>query len=275
MDIFPIESTPLPTYVDEHGVTQQYAGWMLFLDEFNSASLAVQKATYKVVLDRQVGQHNLHKNVAMVCAGNLETDNAITSKLSTAMQSRLIHLELHTDPKEWNAWAAGAKIDYRITSFIAFKPEALNMFESLNKNNAIQNTFPCQRTWEFVHRLIKNIPDLNSSHAELLGGAIGSGAAHEFIGFTKVFNDLPSIADIINNPNSAKVPTEISSIYAVTGLLASNADQNNGKAIVTYATRLPTEFTVLTVQNAVRRNPSFISNEHVSDWIEKNLDDLA
>jgi hypothetical protein len=276
MDIFPIENTPLPDIYDPQGkVIGQYAGWLLFLDEFNSASLAVQKATYKLVLDRMVGMHNLHKRVVMVCAGNLESDNAITSKLSTAMQSRLVHLELHTDPKEWTAWAGTAQIDHRITSFINFKPDALNMFEQLNKKNAIENTFPCQRTWEFVHRLIKNIPLLTNAHTELLGGAISKGMATEFIGFTKVFQDLPTIQDILNNPLTAKVPTDIGTVYAVTGLLASNADSINGKAILSYASRLPTEFTVLTMQDALRRNPTFINNEAVSDWVEKNYDNVV
>lgn len=283
MDVFPIASTPFPIKYEEEKDSagkvikpaEYYDGWLLFLDEFNSASLAVQKATYKVVLDRMVGQHHLHKNVAMVCAGNLETDNAITSKLSTAMQSRLIHLELHTDPKEWAAWAAKANIDYRITSFINFKPDALNMFQTMNKANSIENTFPCQRTWEFVHRIIKNITTLDSSHSELLGGAIGTGMAVEFIGFTKVFHDLPDIHDIINNPNSAKIPTEMSSVYAVTGLLSHNIDSKNAKSVLTYASRLPTEFTVLTMQDSLRRKPELINNEHLTAWVEKNYSDIV
>jgi hypothetical protein len=282
MDVFPIESTKLPIKTPEEKdaagnvitPATYYDGWLLFLDEFNSASLAVQKATYKVVLDRMIGQHKIHDRVAMVCAGNLETDNAITSKLSTAMQSRLIHFELHTDAKEWVQWAASANIDVRITSYINFKPEALNMFAALNKSQSIENTFPCQRTWEFVHRLIKKIPVLNNSHGELLSGAIGSGTAHEFIGFTKIFQDLPSIDDIIKNPMHAKVPTEASSRYAVTGLLSHHATDANGSQILAYASRLPTEFTVLTLQDALRRNPSFINSKAVSEWVAQNYSDI-
>ena len=64
----------------------------------------------------------LHKNVAIVCAGNLETDNAIVQPMSTALQSRLVHLELVVDSKEWGDWAARHGIHPYITSYINFKP---------------------------------------------------------------------------------------------------------------------------------------------------------
>ena len=76
---FPIEGDEIP---------KGYSGWLLFLDEMTSAPPAIQAAAYKLILDRMVGSHHLHKNVAIVGAGNLETDNAIVQPMSTALQSR-------------------------------------------------------------------------------------------------------------------------------------------------------------------------------------------
>ena len=119
MDTFPIEGDDIP---------KGYNGWLLFLDELNSAAPSVQASSYKIILDRMVGNHNLHKNVAIVAAGNLETDNAIVQPMSTALQSRMAHLELVVDAKEWVEWASSHGIDYRITSYINFKPDALYTF---------------------------------------------------------------------------------------------------------------------------------------------------
>lgn len=119
MDTFPIEEDPIP---------KGYNGWLLFMDELNSAAPAVQAASYKIILDRMVGNHKLHKNVAIVAAGNLETDNAIVQPMSTALQSRMAHLELVVDSKEWVDWASSNEIDYRITSYINFRPDALYTF---------------------------------------------------------------------------------------------------------------------------------------------------
>ncbi len=280
MDTFPTENTPLPSrMVDDpnnpgHQIAKQYKGWLLFLDEFNSASLAVQKATYKLVLDHMVGQHKLHPNVVKICAGNLQTDNAITSRLSTAMQSRLIHLELRSDPDEWLKWANKCGLDYRITSYIEFQKDHLNMFQKMNKDKSIDTTFPCERTWEFTHKLIKNIPDLTPLHTKLVAGAIGEGCAQEFVAYTKVFNDLPNINDILTNPNSAKVPTTMDCKYAVTGLLAANSNMQNMKQICAYAARLDLEFTTITYINALRRDPALLQHESMQKFVEENYRDL-
>lgn len=135
MDVFPLENDSLP--LDKDG--KEMSGWLLMLDEINQAKQAIQSAAYKLILDRQVGQHNLHKNVAIVCAGNLETDGAITSRVGTALQSRMIHLEIKPDFQGWLSWARDNGIDPRITSFINYMPEKLHFFDPKHKDK----TFAC------------------------------------------------------------------------------------------------------------------------------------
>ena len=121
MSMWPTEDTPVP---------KGYKGFLLILDEFNSASMATQAASYKVVLDRYVGQTKLHKNTAIVCIGNRATDNAIVNRLSTAMQSRLIHLELAVDTGIWlTKWAPLNGIDHRIMAYIDYRPDNLYNFD--------------------------------------------------------------------------------------------------------------------------------------------------
>ena len=119
MDTFPIEGDTVP---------KGYSGWLLLFDELTSAVPALQSAAYKILLDRMVGLHHLHKHVALMAAGNLETDNAIVQPMSTALQSRLAHLELVVDSKEWVNWATSNGIDHRITAYINFKPGNLYTF---------------------------------------------------------------------------------------------------------------------------------------------------
>lgn len=268
IDVFPLEGDTIPN--NDSGVP--YSGYLLFLDEFNSASLAVQKASYKLTLDRMVGQHYLHKKCAVVCAGNLETDNAITSKLGTAMQSRLAHISLSKDTSiDWLRWANSNGIDFRITSFINYKPEILNAF----KPDHTDYTFPCQRTWEFTSKLVLNEPTLTSiDHFALIAGVIGEGAAHEFIAFTQVFNQLPTIQDILNNPTGCKIPSDISSVYGVCGLLANHVTDANVSTLLKYTNRLPAEFSMLTIKDMVRRKPTLIHHEEMTEFLTDNLNDF-
>ena len=263
MDTFPLETDALP--LDSEG--KPMGGWMLFLDEFNSAPLSVQAAAYKLVLDRAIGQHKLHPQCAIICAGNKSTDGAIVNRMSTAMQSRLIHLEMGVDHKSWLLWAAEAQIDYRVTSYINFKPGALNLF---NPDHSDQ-TFACQRTWEFVSKLISKWPTtISRSKTPLLSGTIGEGAAREFLTFCEIFKDLVSIDQIIKNPMGVNVPVEPSTQFALSGSIANNANEKNIGPLMDFVNRLPLEFQVITIQDILKRKRELVSNEAISSWVTTN-----
>src|SRR6185437_5875943 len=119
-DTFPTDDMPIP---------EGKQGWLLFLDEFNSASKMVQAAAYKLVLDRMVGQRKLHPNVVIVAAGNLSTDRAIVNPISTAMQSLLIHLTMELDFNEFiEDVALPQQWDGRIIAYLNYKKSALHDF---------------------------------------------------------------------------------------------------------------------------------------------------
>lgn len=261
-DTFPLDTTPLPA---------GKKGWLLFLDELNHGAPAILRASYKLLLNRMVGQRHLHKDVILAAAGNLDTDNAHTGKIGTALQSRVISLFLENDPKEWLKWAGGANLDYRITSFIGFKPDALHSFKPDN----VDANFPCQRTWEFVHKLIYKIPTLNAGHIPLISGAIGEGMAREFVGYCNVFGQLPTIQEIEANPSSAKLPADPGGKFGVSGLLGSHATVQNINAIVEYASRLDLEFTVITMQDALRRKRELLQTEAMQEWSKNNRKHLV
>lgn len=257
MDTFPIQGDPLPK-----GKT----GWLLFLDEFNSAPLGVQAAAYRLILDRQVGQYDLHKNVAIIAAGNLTTDNAITNRLSTAMQSRLVHLELKMNPKHWLEWASTAGIDYRVQAYINYKPDNLMLFDP-NHND---KTFASPRTWQFLSNIIKPETEISHELLPLLAGCVGEGSARQFYGFVKVFDDLPQLDVLIKNPLTAQLPNEPSALYAVAGFIAHKINDKNIDSLVQYVERLPVEFQVISLSGAIKNNPALISNTQVKQWVSRN-----
>lgn len=262
MDTFPLESTPLPKGKD---------GWLLFLDEFNSAPLSVQAAAYKLVLDKEVGKYKMHDAVAIVCAGNLETDNAIVNTISTAMQSRVVHMELHSDHEKWDIWAAKNDIHHYIRDYIKYKPETMNNFDPEHTDC----TFACERTWEFASNLIKHwggkIP---ASKVSLLAGTIGKGIANEFFQYTRVYKDLPTIAEIASNPKGVKVPDNPGTLYAVTGTIAANVDAKIIGKVMAYIDRLPLEFQVITLKELIAKDPAFSADVSVKSWIKANMTNL-
>lgn len=253
METFPLEGDPIP---------EGYSGWLLFLDEFNSASIAVQAAGYKLILDRMVGQKNLHKHVAVVCAGNLETDGAIVNLMSTAMQSRLAHIELMADVNQWLDWAYENGIHRFITSYIKFKPGNLYAFSP----DHTDKTYACNRTWEFANRVLEVASTDDKDLLPMLAGVLSEGVAREFIGFTKIDNDLPKISQIVQSPNSVRVPDEPSVLFALTGSISHHADKTNLEPLITYVKRLPKEFQVVALRETVRRRKELVGHPAMQEW---------
>jgi hypothetical protein len=259
-DHFPLEGDKLP---------KGYDGWLLLLDEFTSAPLSVQAAAYKLVLDRMVGLHHLHKNVAIICAGNKDTDNAIVSRLSTAMQSRLIHLELDVDVKAWLAWASENKLDHRVVSYIEGRPEHLHQFDP-NHND---KTFACPRTWEFVSKLIKE-KEVSPRMLNLLIGTVSAGIAHEFNAYLSYCSELPSLASILADPNKVAIPSDPSLLYATSHMVAAYIEEKNAAILIEYIKRLPLEFGTTAVRSALKRDKELLTLDPVRNWAHQIAVDI-
>lgn len=262
METFPLRGDPLPLHEDGSG--KQYDGWLLFLDEMGSASKAVQAASYKLVLDRQVGVHHLHDSVAICGATNLDTDNAITEEMSTALQSRLIHLELVLDVPDWLEWAFARGIDHRITSYIQYKPDALYTF----KPDHTDRTYAAPRTWEFLDGIIKaDNGQVDRTKLALYAGTVSQGVANEFVTFTQVYSSLHTVPQIIARPDTLSIPDEPSILYALSGTISSHIDEKNADNLVIYLKRMPVEFQVVALKETVRRNKPALSYPAIQKWV--------
>ncbi len=283
MNMFPVAGDELPRHLDDQGQPMPvdldgngkdrncYDGWLLLLDEFNSAPTSVQAAAYKIVLDKKVGMHNLHKRVMIMCAGNLATDKAIVNRLSTAMQSRLIHLELEKSHTDWMDWAATAGIDYRVTSFLNFKKEALHQFSADHSDK----TFPCPRTWEFLSDIIKPFPEIGIDKAPLVMGTIGEGMGTEFTTFCAIFDELPTMKEILQNPQSVILPTQPAIQFAITGLVANSFTAANAATLMPFVDRLPIEFQIILLRSAIKIDEKLANIAAVQAWITKNAKHLC
>lgn len=242
---------------------------ILFLDELNAAPPLVQAACYQLVLDRQLGEYRLPDGWSIVAAGNRETDRAVTHRMPSALANRFVHLNFDVDGPEWLTWAQGTGIAPAVTAFVRFRPQLLHAFDPQKDDKA----FPTPRSWEFVSRIMNRqghaTPDL-----ELIAGVVGEGAASEFCGFLRIFHDLPDPDVLIEDPETAAVPEDPATLYAVCELLAQKAELTNLPRIMTYARRLPPEFSVLLVRDAARVNSAIVQTADFNAWAVAHADVL-
>jgi hypothetical protein len=244
---YPVVGMSLPTVpiyneAGEVEKTHQFDGWVLFFDEINSATKAVQAAAYKVILDGMIGQFHLHPQVLMAAAGNLMTDRAVVNAMSTALQTRLVHLELEPNQEEWLADVAfPKKFDPRIIGYIGQFSDQLLDFKPDHKDR----TFACPRTWEFLNNLLQSYSKrgevLTDDHTPLIAGIVGSASALKFVQYTKVWADLVTVDQVVADPVTLPLPsgpqaTEIT--WATITMLMQAADTTNFGAFTRYVNRL-------------------------------------
>tara|TARA_R110000850_G_scaffold233967_1_gene358823 strand:- start:23360 stop:24415 length:1056 start_codon:yes stop_codon:yes gene_type:complete len=245
-ETFPLAGQPLPP---------GKRGWILFLDEFNSASKSVQAAAYKPVLDHMVGQAHLHEDCFIVAAGNLSTDRAIVTQMGTAMQSRVVHIEMVVDHKETLKYAFRKNWDHRILGFLEFQPGKLHHFNPDHQDR----TFACPRTWEFASLLCKDKP-LEKVSLPLLAGTLSDGVAVELHSFMKEYSNLPTYRKICEEADTLAVPHSASTCYAlVTSMMSQFTEQSFSQA-VRFVRRLSPEFQVVYFRGVVAQHPKMRTN---------------
>lgn len=248
-----------------------YSGWLLFLDELTSAPQMVQAAAYKVILDRQVGEHDLHEKVRIVSAGNKASDKAIVQRMSTALQSRVITLEIIINIDEWLSWAEHNGIDKRIMAYIQFRPDMLHKFNA----NHQDLTFPCPRTWEFASRLLEIWGVITLQNLVVLAGTISKGAASELISFCQVYHTLPTLEKLVSDPDGTPIDRNKPDVlFAICSLIGQAFNEDNSASLIAVMERLPVEFRVVACQNILRRDPSLQREVNLKVWVRNNSSEL-
>jgi hypothetical protein len=165
--------------------------------------------------------------------------------------------------QEWCEWAIDANIRPEVIGFLRLRPQLLSQFDR------DQNAFPSPRSWAFVSKILNESPGMAVEH-DLIAGTVGDGAATEFTAFLKTYRSLPNIDAILLDPEQEPVPDNAAAQFAVASALAYRATNTNFNRICKYLKRMPTEFGVLCVHDASRRQPDVRHTAGYTQWAVEN-----
>ena len=237
---------------------------ILFLDELNLAPHSVQAAAYQLILDRRVGEYVLPEGWMVLAAGNKSTDRAYTVPMPAPLANRFIHWEVETNLDDWKKWAYTNNIDPRIIGFLNFKPDLLFCFDPVKMEHA----FPTPRSWERVSEILAIGLDSKTDVA----GAVGVGAATEFLAYLRATERLPDARMILNGEDL--VPESPDLLYSLLSALVCYAREDGGKTarVIEYACLLPEEFSVLLVRDAIRAELPVKETQEFVYFAEKHQD---
>ena len=263
----PVDLGGLPQIVDE--VTKWFPPDMFpktgkgifFMDELPTATLQMMAACFQLVLSRMVGGHKLGDGWHVVCAGNRPKDQAGARKLLSPLRNRIGQIYLEPNLKDWCRWAISAKVRPEIIAFLRYKPDLLYSFDPKIDEDA----FPTPRTWNFVSRAMDTQPD-SDIEFDVYQGLVGEPAALTLMSFLKTFRQLPSLDRILANPKKEEVSDDPAVNHMVATGLAYRADHGNFDNVVSYALRMPAEFSTLLMHDAIDRDRSLTDTPGFTNW---------
>lgn len=191
---------------------------IILLDEINAAPPSVQAAALQLVLNRRIGDYVLPKGVAIIAAGNRESDRTSVNRMPSALANRFNHFNMVAVFEDWREWAFGKGIHPDIVGFLSAFEKYLNTFDPALNAKA----FATPRTWTYANKILNtDLPDHLKYIA--IGGAVGDGVAGEFRRHRKFSLHLPKPDDILKG-TVTKMPAEckaqVSMQYAMAVSLA-------------------------------------------------------
>lgn len=242
-------------------------GGILCFDDRNQAPADLQKVLANICQARNLHGVPMADGWMVVSTGNRQSDRAGSNRVLSHLRGRETVLEFETHLDDWTTWAIDHGVEPEVMSFIRFRPGLLHDFDAQRDQN------PTPRSWvEGVSAVLGKVPA--EAEYECFKGAVGEGAAAEFVGYLRIYRKLPNPDVVLMTPTTSDVPTDPAVCYAMSGALANRATASNVDRYVTYLERMPPEFSVLSMSTAVRRDPSLANTKAFINWTVKHTNVL-
>jgi hypothetical protein len=242
---------------------------ILFFDELNAAPPLVQASLYQLTLDRRVGEYDLPEGWRIIAAGNRSEDVSIVFRMPAALSNRFIHVDFEIDFEDWRDWAVDTGIHPMVVGFLGVRRELL--FDMRNTDRG----FPTPRSWEIVSDTLKAMGGYQASR-DLLLGIVGEGAALEFLGYCEAAITEEALMGILNDPASARLPTDLGDLYALVSYAASRArDEKVMEAAGVLLGRLEPELAVLLMRDVLRSNARFLMDTGYLAFVQEHHESIV
>jgi len=270
-----VDFTGVPSIVDGETIfnpTQMFHQFregtgpaFIVFEEAAQSSQQMQTWLAGFVLDRCTTEYKLDPQVRIMCTGNRVEDKAGAKALLSHLNDRMFHFDVDDSLDDWCEWAMNNGVEHLGIAFLRLRPQLLNDFDPARRSN------PTQRSWTAVFKEIPTTLDTNS-YFEAVKGRVGEGAAAEWVAARDLMSKMPSVDVIRLQPEKTEVPDEPAVKYAVATALSMTTEPESFDRDMIYVGRMPKEFQMVYVTDALRLNPKLQSTKPFIDWAIANKD---
>ena len=238
----------------------------LILEELSDAPIPMQNALCGVIYDRRAGNHKLTDQLFIIATGNRTEDKSGANRITTKLAGRTRRFDFTENIDDFTEWALANDIPAELIQFLRFRPNLLSAFDP--------NVFasPTPRNWSRVARIPTSLPD--QLFFDNVAGDVGEGAAAEYTGFRRIYASLPDVDSVLLSPDTADVPTDPATLFALTGALARKATKDNFDRVAKYTARMSPEFDVMCTKDAIKYKPEIRTTRSFIEWASRNAEVL-
>ena len=238
---------------------------LIILEELPQSSTHHQTWAAGFILERETPTFKLDKDVRFLVTGNRVEDKAGAKQLLTHLSNRMYEFEMETSLDDWCEWAMTHDVDPQGIAFMRLRPNLLNDFSANRSVN------PTQRSWtQLFTEVPRTLPtDLYLYASE---GKVGEGAAAEWVAARDLMTKMPSVDTIRLAPDKTEIPSEPAVKYAVATALSMTAEPESFDRDMKYVSRMPKEFQMVYVTDALRLHPKLQQTKDFIQWAVDNKD---
>ena len=152
---------------------------IICFDDRNQSGPDLQKVLANIQQARNLHGMKMKAGWSVMSTGNRQSDRAGSNRVLSHLRDREQVLQYDVDLDDWTAWALDHEVAPEVISFIRFRPGLLHDFD------ANKDVCPTPRSWvEGVSDVLNIVQE--EAEMEWYAGAVGGGAAAEFLGFLRV-----------------------------------------------------------------------------------------
>jgi hypothetical protein len=244
---------------------------VIYIDELSQSDQSQQKFYANMGHAREIHGRKIKEGWSFLSTGNREKDRAGANRILTHLRDRFTQVTLEANLDDWCKWALANGVNPMLIAFLRFRPHLL----APEFDPSLPTKQPTARSW--VEGVNDMMPFFAGQPDELenYSGAVGEGAAAEFIGFLQVARTLPDPDVVIRDPMGGFVPTDPATCFALAGALAHRATSDNFAAVIAYCKRMRAEYALLAIMDAVQRDSMLRKTRAYIDWVVKDGKDLV
>ncbi|CAB4144576.1 hypothetical protein UFOVP470_43 [uncultured Caudovirales phage] len=244
---------------------------ILFFDEFGQADPDVKKAAAPIILDRQIGRHKLPKGWVVWLASNRASDRSGVTRNMDHIINRTCEQHVEGHPEDLMNYMAGKNYSPILRAYVDRRQNII--FGGIPKE---QGPFCTPRSYLAACDYLQLCTEddlaysLDAMDMETLGGTVGAVAAADIRAFLELHDQLPSKRDVLEHPDTAKVPKGMDGQMVVVQMLAFDVNEDNADAIIKYVRRLSEDMAVTFAKTAAARNRKLLMTKAFTKWTAEN-----